>query len=127
MSWYDPEEATRLQRFHHDDQVERIIRLAVDGPNRPWLTTDARRYPNVNLVNRASPQGLCRAAGVTDLDLIAPIVRLVQAIDTASGLSTEDEWVLANMLDAAIDEQDRRRGIAPTPVTRISRRDAPPL
>lgn len=125
MSWYDPEEATRRQRFHADDQVERLIRFAADGPNRPWLTTDARRYPNVNLVNRASPQGMCYAAGVTDPDLIAPIARLIQAVDTS--LSTEDEWVLANMLDAAIDEQDRRRGIVPIPVTRISRRDAPPL
>jgi len=45
----------------------------------------------------------------------------------AGGASSEACWAYANITDAYIDEQDRRRGITPTLVVRIARKDAPPL
>jgi hypothetical protein len=126
LGYFNPIDVTVRQRFHADDDVEREIRR--QGSAAPWLTSDARRYPNVNPINRATAKATVAAMGITDPDLVAVVTTAFSTTFTADCGATDEEcWAYANVTDAAIDEQDRRRGITPTPVTRISRRDAPPL
>lgn len=114
---------TKLGRIHADDGVERLICESRDGAS-PAVTDDPRRFPNANFGNCGSVIGIIDHAGIVDADLRNAILAPFGYADVDGvGLEDDDIWPLTNALDAAIDEQDRRRGLTPKPVIRQSRRD----
>jgi hypothetical protein len=110
--YLNAETTVQSGRYHSDDDVDELIRSGRREAQTPELTTDARRWPNANYGNYGSLEYIVDAAGVVDEDLRAAIYAadpdgLNHGTPRRKDLA---EWALCNVLDAAIDEQDRRSG-----------------
>jgi hypothetical protein len=108
-----------------DDKLYGVVAV-IERP-RPPKTGDPTRWPDIaswrdngSRVWRNGPE-ICDVVGLRDSDLVTVVT---QAFDTYDYLDdrgardqipydavVEAEWVLANVLDAAVDEQRRRDGL----------------
>lgn len=102
-----------------DDRIYNTIAVTPRAAMRarPARTYCHRRWPDVVIYSsgtrdvRNYAAGIWTAATLVDEDLCAVVTAAHRAFEHDD--SVENEWALANTLDAAIDEQDRRRGWAP--------------
>jgi hypothetical protein len=95
-----------------------VWEMLVRGRRPPRLTGDPRRWPDLDASWRrshhhASFDVIRVSAGLQDADLIEPVRRAWD--DLWSSRTADDEWTFAHILDAAVDEQDRRLGKPPRP------------
>jgi hypothetical protein len=77
----------------------------------PGRTGDARRWPDCG----DGGKGLYDYTIGLDPDLSATVIA---AWPYTANADVEGLWAFVNVFDAAIDEQDRRRGITPRPAVR---------
>lgn len=79
----------------------------------PAKTGDSRRFPDY-----LTDGGITEATAWIDGDLRALVIAAYEAWAIPADDNTEDLRAFINILDAAIDEQDRRNAVEPRPVVR---------
>lgn len=108
MSYLSPAAVTARGVINDEPATERLCIEAVAAMG--GITTDARRMPNVNYANHGSMSNMLAHASVVDEDLVVTMLGLEAALVDREGYDHAALATLANALDAAIDEQDRRAG-----------------
>lgn len=105
------------------DWVDHSIMRALHAHLAPSRTGDPTRWPDIaswysngRRVWRSAPE-ICDTAGLRDGDLRAVVAHAFTAYDdldehsVPSEVVSEAAWVLANVLDVAVDTQRRRDGL----------------